>query len=514
MLFLLDSAGVPSVAQFIQLSPYSTSAPKGTISSPASDMTIGAGQSVSFGTNTTSAKYSWVFPGGSPATSTAQNPGNVRFSAPGEYTVSLTEIDAIGNSDPSPPTRTISVQPASADFDISVSPSANTVLPGNSTTFNVTVTPLSGFTGPVTLSVGSESGFPSGITSGGFSPVSISGGGSSTLTMNTTTSAAPYALSLTVTGTSGTITHTGSTTLLVNLAAPASLTATPNGAGQIALSWPASVAATSYHVKRSLVSGGPYTTVACTSSTSYTDSAVTSGTTYYYVVSAAYTANPDAGGESADSSEANATSQASPTFSISASPNSVSIRQGNNGSVTISTSALNGFNNAVALSVGGLPANVTPTFTPTSITAPGTGSSTLGLAVGASAVPGTYTLTVTGTGGGVTRTTSVTLTITGTAPIFSISANPTSITATLKGASGSSTISATVLQGTPTIALSASGLPKNVTVSFSPTSITATTTSQMTAKAVGKAAAGTYTFTVTGSAGGVNQTTTVTLTVK
>ena len=412
MLFLLDSAGVPSVAQFIQLSPYSTAAPKGTISSPASDMTIGAGQSVSFGTNTTSAKYSWVFPGGSPATSTAQNPGNVRFSAPGEYTVSLTEIDAIGNSDPSPPTRTITVLPASADFDISVSPSANTVLPGNSTTFNVTVTPLSGFTGPVTLSVGSESGFPSGITSGGFSPASISGGGSSTLTMNTTTSAAPYALSLTVTGTSGTITHTGSTTLLVNLAAPASLTATPNGAGQIALSWPASVAATSYHVKRSLVSGGPYTTVACTSSTSYTDSAVTSGTTYYYVVSAAYTANPDAGGESADSSEANATSQASPTFSISASPNSLSVQQGSNGSVTINTSALNGFNNAVALSVSGLPANVTPTFTPTSIAAPGTGSSTLGFAVGASAAAGTYTLTVTGTGGGVTKTTTVTLTIT------------------------------------------------------------------------------------------------------
>jgi cellulose 1,4-beta-cellobiosidase len=127
--------------------------------------------------------------------------------------------------------------------------------------------------------------------------------------MNSTTSTAPYALSLTITGTSGAITHTGSATLLVSLGAPASLTATANTAGQIALSWPASVSASSYHVKRSLLSGGPYVTVACTSGTSYTDSGLSNGVTYYYVVSAAYTANPDAGGESADSAEANATAQ-------------------------------------------------------------------------------------------------------------------------------------------------------------------------------------------------------------
>jgi hypothetical protein len=515
MLFLLDNAGVPSVAQFIQISPYSTLAPKGAISLPASDTTILAGQTVNFNTATSAAKYSWVFPGGSPATSTAQNPGNVRFSSPGEYTVSLTEVDATGNSDPSPPTRTITVLPTSANFDIAVSPSGNTVLPGNSTTYNVTVTSLSGFTGPVTLSVGSESGFPTGITSGGFSPSSISGSGTSTLTMNTTTSTAPYALSLTVTGTSGTITHTGSTTLLVNLAAPASLTATPNSSGQIALSWSATVSATTYHLKRSLVSGGPYVTVACTSGTSYTDSAVTNGTTYYYVVSAAYSANPDAGGESADSGETSAAPQASPSFSIVASPGSVSVQQGSNGSLSISTSALNGFNNAVALSVSGLPANVTPTFTPASITAPGTGSSTLNFAVGATAATGTYSLTVTGTGGGVTKTTPVTLTITAsTAVNFTIGANPSSITALLKGGGGTTTISAAVLQGAPTIALSASGMPKNVTVSFSPTTITGSSTSQMTVKAVGKATAGTFTLVVTGSSGGLNKTTPVSVTVK
>src|SRR5438132_8461898 len=156
-----------------------------------------------------------------PATSTAQNPGNVTFSVPGTYTISLTVIDSSGNSDPSPPTRTITVLPTTPDFSITVGPAAQQVFPGGSAAFTVTVTPLSGFTGTVSLSVGSESGFPTGITSGGFIPATISGSGSSTLTMNTTTSTIPWALSLTVTGTSGTISHTASTSLLVNLAPPA-----------------------------------------------------------------------------------------------------------------------------------------------------------------------------------------------------------------------------------------------------------------------------------------------------
>ena len=326
MLFLLDSAGVPSVAQFIQLSPFAAPPPKGILSTPASDTTIVAGGSVSFGTTSTAAKYSWVFPSGSPATSTAQNPGDVTFSTPGSYVTSLTLIDASGNSDPTPPTRTITVLPANPDFDIEVSPSSNSVTPGQSTSFNVTVTPHSGFNGVVNLNIGSESGFPAGITSGGFSPTSISGGGSSIVTMNTTTSAAPYALSLTVSGASGSLSHTASTTLLVNLASPTSLSAIAGSAGQITLSWPASVGATNYHLKRALVRGGPYVGVACTSTTSYTDSGLVNGATYYYVVSASYTAGPDAGGESADSGEASATTAQA---SLPSAPTKVTATTGN-----------------------------------------------------------------------------------------------------------------------------------------------------------------------------------------
>ncbi len=274
MVFLLDSAGVPSKAAFIQLTPYATTPPSGTIRSPASDVTIPAGTAVAFGTSGSAAKYSWVFPGGSPATSTAQNPGNVTFA-------------------------------------IAVGPSVRQVVPGGAAAFTVTITRVSGFTGSVSLSVGSESGFPSGVSSAGFSPASVSGAGSSTLTMDTTTSTVPWALSLTITGTSGTLTHTASTTLLVNMAPPAKLTATP-GDTQVSLSWPGSVGATSYHIKRAGVSGGPYVNLACPTGTSYVDTGLTDGTAYYYVVSAAFSGNPSAGGESANSHEASATPQGAP----------------------------------------------------------------------------------------------------------------------------------------------------------------------------------------------------------
>ena len=310
MLFLLDSAGVPSKAKFIQLSAHSTTPPSGAIASPASDVTIPAGGAVSFSSSTTAAKYSWIFPGGSPTTSTAQVPGSVTFDTPGTYVTSLTVIDADGNSDPSPETRTITVTPASADFSITAGPPSKTVTPGQSATFTVTVTPVTGFAGTVSLSVSSESGFPTGVTSGGFSPASINGSGSSTLTMNTTTSTVPFALSLTVTGTSGTITHTAATTLLVNLAPPASLTAAAANA-QVSLSWPASTGANGYHVKRSTASAGPYVGVACPAGLSYVDTGVANGTTYFYVVSASYTGGPDAGGESANSISASATPQSS-----------------------------------------------------------------------------------------------------------------------------------------------------------------------------------------------------------
>jgi hypothetical protein len=84
-------------------------------------------------------------------------------------------------------------------------------------------------------------------------------------------------------------------------AVPTGLTATAGNA-QVTVSWNASSGATSYHVKRGTTSGGPYTQVAAPTTRSETDTGLTDGTPYYYVVSAVGSA-----GESANSNEVNAT---------------------------------------------------------------------------------------------------------------------------------------------------------------------------------------------------------------
>ena len=90
-------------------------------------------------------------------------------------------------------------------------------------------------------------------------------------------------------------------------AAPTGLQATAGNA-QVSLTWTASAGATSYHVKRSTTNGGPYTQVAAPTAASDTDTGLTNGTTYYYVVSAV-----NAAGESANSSQASATPTAPAT---------------------------------------------------------------------------------------------------------------------------------------------------------------------------------------------------------
>ncbi|WP_077612120.1 LamG-like jellyroll fold domain-containing protein [Clostridium sp. Marseille-P2415] len=79
------------------------------------------------------------------------------------------------------------------------------------------------------------------------------------------------------------------------------------GDSKVDLTWNAVTDATSYTIKRSTIAGGPYTTIATgVTGTSYTDTDVTNGTTYYYVVTAIIN-----GSEGWSSNEASATPTAS-----------------------------------------------------------------------------------------------------------------------------------------------------------------------------------------------------------
>jgi len=206
----------------------------------------------------------------------------------------------------------------------------------------------------------------------------------------------------------------------------------------------------------------------------------------------------------------------SPGFTISASPSSLTIAQGNQGTSTITTVISGGFNSSISLSASGLPSGTTVNFSPNPIPAPGSGNSTMTITVGSGTPTGTYPITVTGNGGGIQQNTTVTLTVTGQQqPNFTISASPSSLTVQ-QGNQGLSTITTTISGGfNSSITLSSSGQPSGTTVNFNPNPIPApgSGNSTMTITVGGGTPTGTYPITVSGSGGGIKQTCTVTLTV-
>ncbi|HKD50007.1 MAG TPA: glycoside hydrolase family 44 protein [Candidatus Acidoferrum sp.] len=116
-------------------------------------------------------------------------------------------------------------------------------------------------------------------------------------------------------GTSGNSNEVNATPSAPAPAAPTGLSAAASNA-QVALAWNASTGAASYNVKRSRTSGAE-TLLANVPAASFTDSGVTNGATYYYVVSAILPA-----GESANSMEVSAapTNGATPDVTITLNP--------------------------------------------------------------------------------------------------------------------------------------------------------------------------------------------------
>jgi hypothetical protein len=107
-----------------------------------------------------------------------------------------------------------------------------------------------------------------------------------------------------------------------------------------------------------------------------------------------------------------------PDFSVSVSPSSLAINTTQSKTAIVTVTSVGAFNQNVTLSVTGLPAHVTATFTPPAPKPPAgsTASSIMTIDVGADAVNGTYPLTIVGSNATTTRSTPFTLIIVKPAP--------------------------------------------------------------------------------------------------
>src|SRR5271167_4978874 len=303
-------------------------------------------------------------------------------------------------------------------FTLSASPANLTFLQGSAGSTTITINSQNGFSGTVVLTA---SGLPSGVSAVfGTNPATTT----SLLSLSATGVATTGIVTVTITGTSGSLTKTTTISLTVNPQGNYTLSASPKNLtilrGASGTSTITVTPQNGFNSKVSLSATGLPSGV--TASFNPTSTASTSKLTLTASNTAATgTATLTVTGSSSNLSNATTISltvKAAPSYTLSASPNSLTIVQGANGASTITVTPQNGFTGNVSLSASGLPSGVTSSFNPSSTAS----TSTLTLTASSAAVTGTATVTITGTSGGLISTTTLTLTVTAapTSPLPSV----------------------------------------------------------------------------------------------
>jgi subtilisin family serine protease len=301
------------------------------------------------------------------------------------------------------------------DFTPSVSPSSASTAAGGAVSYTVSVSPVNGFTGDVSLTV---SGLPDSQASWSFSPPVVTGGsGSAQLTVSTATSIAAGNYPLTITATSGTTAHSAAAALVVTAPPDFSLSATPASRNAVA------GAGATYTVGVASLNG--FTGTAALSLTGLPSGVGTASFSPQVIAGAGssqltVTTLPAAPGGTypltITGTAGGVTHTAAVTlvvaardFALSVSPSSVTISRGQSAKYTVGVSVTGGSVGNVSLSVAGLPAGTTAVFSPNPAGSPG--SSALTVKTTSSARRGTYSLRITGTSGSLVHQATATLTV-------------------------------------------------------------------------------------------------------
>lgn len=341
----------------------------------------------------------------------------------GESTLSLTPADTISPGNyPLVVTATSGelvhtaivtlVVPSPPDFTITASPTSQSAVAGASTTFEVTVSAVNGFTGNVDLSL---TGLDPAIGTGTFTPDTIAVAGTAQLTIVTDASAPNDSYAFTVSGTDGTITHTAGLTLTVTPPPDFNLSATPNSAtvnaGQAATYSVSVGALNGFSATVDLSETGlPASVGAATISP---PAMAGSGTAQLKVQTATsapsgtYPMTVTGVSGSLTHSTSVTLVVAERDFIISANPTTATVARGQTASYTIKVTPTGGFAGKVTLSVSGLPAGTTASFSVNPVSAGG--SSTLRLRTKSTTPRGTFTVKLAGASGSIKHSLGLTL---------------------------------------------------------------------------------------------------------
>lgn len=403
------------------------------------------------------------------------------------------------------------------NFQIAGATSTASVVPGASTSATFTVKANNGFNSAVSFSV---TGLPAGVT-GSFAPVSLTGSGSTILTLAAASSATSGTYALVIAGTAGGTSHSAPLSLTVASPPPAlSLTFAPSSidvaAGASGTTTVTTTRGATFNAAVNLtISGLPQGVTAKFSSATIAapgaGSSVLTATVGASVAGGTYVATLTATGGGVTKTAIIAINVLpAPSFSLTISPTSLSVTPGNTGTISATTIRTTTFNSAITVKVTGMPTGVT-TSTGT-ISAPGSGICTLSVAVGSGVTAGNYPLTVSATGGGVTKTTSLAVTVL-PPPSFSLAVSPASLSVA-PGGSGTTTASTQGANGfSSAVTVSISGMPAGVTASAGVINAPGSGSRPISVSVGSSVAGGSYLLTVTAIGGGVSKTAALTLLV-
>jgi hypothetical protein len=294
------------------------------------------------------------------------------------------------------------------DFTVSANPTSLSVVRGGASAQSaISFAPANGFNENVSLTV---TGVPANA-SASFDPATVTNlAGGSTLTVAAAAGTPTGNYPLTITAVGGGLTRTTTVTLAVRdftvSASPASQSVTQGSTA-------------SYSVSTAALNGFTGTIdLAVTGTTAATlnpTSVAVGGTSTLTVANAAvgthtFTITGTSAGVSRTAT-VTLVVNAPPTgtFGISVTPSSRTVTATSSTTYAVDVSSQNGFSGVVSLSVTGLPTGGSASFSPSSVSAPG--SSTMTVSTSGNTPSGTYTLIVRGTSGGQTVSQNVSLTV-------------------------------------------------------------------------------------------------------